>query len=67
MQKRGKPDHNSLIHLRVDKSWKWKLLGMKEHEDYTMNVKCHNGNYHILYTDDPKQVTCPLCKAKHKM
>lgn len=64
ISKRGSPylhdKVESLVHLRIPQYRK----GMTEGVHYSTRIKCNNGNYHILYTDDPKQVTCPLCKEK---
>jgi hypothetical protein len=64
ISKRGSPylhdKRESLVHLRIPQYRK----GMVEGVDYSTRIKCNNGNYHILYTDDLREVTCPICKEK---
>ena len=60
VNRRGKPDHNDKIHLRINQN----RPGMVEHADYAIATKCNQGNYHMFFTNDKKKVTCPICQGK---
>lgn len=49
LSKRGIPDYNSPIHLMLN-------------DDH--NVECYHGSWHIFYTKDLDEVTCPVCLDK---
>lgn len=55
---RGKPFKGDVIHLRIPQQ----RPEMAEGVDYPTQVACHNGNYHIYYTNDTSEVTCEKCK-----
>lgn len=57
---RGSPvqSQNGIVHLRIPQQ----RPGMKEGVDYSTQVACHNGNYHIYYTNHLSEVTCEKCK-----
>lgn len=63
--RRGSPDRKSVVHLRINQH----RPGMRESDswngDYPTSVACHNGGWHIEYTNDPSKVTCEKCKEKY--
>lgn len=61
----GMEPKNSEVHLRINQH----RPGMKESNswdgDYPTSVVCHNGSWHIWYTNDPSKVTCEKCKERY--
>lgn len=63
--KRGNPDHDEKIVHMYKKQYRGGLReGQGSHCDYPPAVICGHGGYHILYSDNKKQVNCPKCKEK---
>ncbi len=55
--KRGNPDTNSFVHLALPPTKKQIQCG----EQIRFAVLCQNGAWHINFTLNEKEVTCPAC------
>lgn len=56
IQRRGKPDED-VVHFK--KTWQFPESTYRNPQPL-----CNYGNYHILWTENRKEVTCHKCKAK---